>query len=293
MPALPTNIPRALAAAIAVSLLAAAPAEAAKGKTGKGPSAKVVTGAPVTLAGQFSQGSATVMCPKGTQAVAGGFATTLPSPNAQWIQLYESRRLTNPRGWQVSGVQAHAGSGTLTASAYCEPLKAKVKTRAVTVPLGAAGTTVTALATCTPGTKVLSGGFITAPAANSPGSAYVSRSIAGNGIGWVADATRLTSAETGILTAYAYCADVGKIKTRSANAAVLGSSGAAQTASTPACPKKTPLRGGGFATSFPVNGLLGSALVYESRPSGRSWLSSAVPGGPATSSTLVTNSYCR
>jgi len=277
-----------LAAAIAVSLVAAAPAGAAKG--GK-QSATVVTGAPVTIAGQFSAGTASVSCPKGTQATAGGFASTLPTRDAQWIDLYEFLRV-GTRGWRVSGVQAHTGSGTLAASAYCEPLKGKVRRRSLNVPLGEVGSTATGLAKCPRGTKVLSGGFAVPPA-NATASSYVSRSIAGNGIGWVVDATRLAGADAASLTAFAYCADVTKIKTRSASGPVLGSSGLAQTATTPACPKKTSLRGGGFATSTPVNSLLGSALVYESRPSGESWLSSAVAGGAPTASTLLTNAYCR
>ncbi|MBA2546606.1 MAG: hypothetical protein H0V15_06970 [Solirubrobacterales bacterium] len=290
MTPLSKDITRFLAAAIAVSLVAAAPAGAARGGKQEGPSATVVTGAPVTIAGQFSAGTASVSCPKGTQATAGGFASTLPTRNAQWIDLYESLRV-GTRGWRVSGVQAHTGSGTLTASAYCEPLKGKLRTRSLNVPLGAVGSTATGLAKCPGGTKVLSGGF-EVPPANATASSYVSRSIAGNGVGWVVDATRLTGAAAS-LTAFAYCADVTKIKTRSASAPVLGSSGLAQTATTPVCPKKKPLRGGGFATSTPVNGLLGSALVYESRPSGESWLSSAVAGGEPTASTLVTNAYCR
>lgn len=282
---------RIVAAVMAVSLFVTAPA-AAKGEKEKAENeAEVVTGAPVTIAGQFAVGSSSATCPKGTQATAGGFASTLPVRNAQWIDLYESVRV-GTRGWRVSGVQLFAGSGTLTASASCEPLKAKVKPRSVNVPLGVVNSTVTGLATCPRGTKVLSGGF-SVPPASSAASTLISRSIVGNGIGWVVDATRLTGADVANLTAFAYCADVSKIKTRSASAAILGSSGAARTAATPACPKKTSLRAGGFATSTPVNGLLGSALVYESKADDDGWLSSAVPGGTATASTLVTNSYCR
>ena len=139
---------------------------------------------------------------------------------------------------------------------------------------------------------MLSGGFAV-PAANAASSALVSRSIIGNGIGWVVDAARLAGADAGNMTAFSYCAAIGKTTTRSASVAVLGTTGLAQYATTPACPKKTALRGGGFATSTPVNGLAGSALVFESRPVGASWRSAAVPGGAPAKSTLVSNSYCR
>jgi hypothetical protein len=167
-----------------------------------------------------------------------------------------------------------------------------VKTRSVSVPLGAVGSTVTGLARCPSGTKVLSGGF-SVPAANSAFSALVSRSILGNGIGWVVDATRLAGTDAGNMTAYSYCAELGKTATRSASIAVLGNTGLAQYAATPVCPKNTSLRGGGFATSTPVNGSAGSALVFESRPVDGTWRSAAAPGGTTAKSTLVSNSYCR
>ena len=54
------------------------------------------------------------------------------------------------------------------------------------------------------------------------------------------------------------------------------------TRTTPACPKGTPLRGGGFATSTPVNGVDGlGAGVREQARSMRRWRSAAVPGGAA------------
>ena len=140
-----------------------------------------------------------------------------------------------------------------------------------------------------PRRKILSGGFITGPAA-TPGSAFVSSSIAANG--WLAASTRLGVSGSGILTSYGYCAEVGSIKTRTATTSLSGTGGAATVAS-PSCPKTTSLRGGGFATSTPVNGLLGAALVYESRPVGGSWVTSAVPGGPSASSTVTASSYCR
>ncbi len=287
---------RPLGIATAVLFLAAVPAAsgAPAGETEadkeKGPEAKIVASSPITLAGGFATGTATANCPKGTVAISGGYQTTAPTIGAQWIDLYESQR-AGQRAWRASGVQLHAGSGTLTSYAYCEPLKTKVRTRSTDVPLGGVNATATGLATCPGGTKVLGGGFAV-PAANSASSSYVSRSVTGNKLGWVVDATRFTGTEAASMSVSVYCAEVGKIKTRSDSAAVLGSTGA-QTAATPACPAKTPLRGGGFATSTPIGGLAGSALVYESRPDDQSWVSSAAPGGLSASSTLVSNSYCR
>jgi hypothetical protein len=283
---------RAVTAAIALVLLAAPPAgEAKKGKQPKVPPATVVTGAPTIITGQYAVGTASATCPKGAQAIAGGFAATTPSPDATWVNLFESQR-AGTRGWRVSGVQMFGGQAGLTSYAVCQAMKDKLKTRSVSVPLGVVGSTITGLARCPAGTKVLSGGF-SVPAANSASSAMVSRSILGNGIGWVVDATRLSGTDAGNMTAYSYCAALGKTATRSSSIAVLGSTGLAQYATTPACPKNTSLRGGGFATSTPVNGSAGSALVFESRPVDLTWRSAAAPGGPAAKSTLVSNSYCR
>lgn len=271
-------------------------ASGGEGHTAQGPGPYLIASKPVPVSGQYADVTATTaICPKGTVAVGGGFGTSVPSPGSQWIAVYESQRVGS-REWHVSGVQMFTGSGLLTAFANCERVNGKVKPRASTIALGAPASTVTGFAACPRGSKVVGGGFSVPPA--TPGnSTLISRSILGNGVGWVVDASRLEGTATGSLTAIAYCADVGKIKTKSASAAILGSSGSSQTAATPVCPRKTSLRGGGFASSTPVNGILGSALVYESRPQRGggtpSWVSSAVPGGAQTKSTLVSNGYCR
>ena len=160
---------RVLAAAIAVSLSAAGSADAAKkGNKPKEPAATVVTGTPTIVAGQFALGTATATCPKGQQAIAGGFAATTPSPSANWLNLYESRR-AGTRAWRVSGVQMYGGNAGVTAYVHCQALKGKVKTRSVSGALGVVGSTVTRLARCPGGTKVLSGGF-SVPPANSASS---------------------------------------------------------------------------------------------------------------------------
>lgn len=186
------------------------------------------------------------------------------------------------------------GADTMTAFVYCEATKAKIKTASQTIAIPTTlGSGTTAFATCPKGTKPLSGGFAVPPAA-AGGVLYVSRSIAGNGVGWVVDATRVDGgSDAKSLVATSYCAKTGAIKAKSATASVLGPINSFVTAATGNCAKKTSARGGGFATSTPVGGLTATALVYESRGTGRAWTSSASASGPATSSTLVSNAYCR
>lgn len=249
------------------------------------------------VAGSGTAGSATATCPAKTKAVAGGFSTSAPqlppAAPSHWLSINESQRV-GERSWRVSGVQAFTGSDTLTAFVYCEANKAKVKTASKTIAIPTTvGLGSTAFATCPKGTKPLSGGF-SLPPSSAGGVTYVSRSIAGNGVGWVVDATRVDGGgDARNLIAYAYCAKTGAIKTKSASAFVLGPVNSFVTAVTGNCAKKTSARGGGFATSTPVGGLAATALVYESRGTGQGWTSSASASGTATSSTLVSNAYCR
>jgi hypothetical protein len=281
-----------LAAALALTVPSA---EAAKGKGG----AKLKTAtATASAAGLFSVASATARCPAKTVAVAGGYSTSVPAlppaATSHWLNVYESQRIGQAK-WRVSAAEhfPSAAADTLSAYVYCEALKAKVKTGSATIALPAiANTGTTAFATCPNGTKPLSGGFVT-PVPTAAGESYVSRSIAGNGVGWVVDVTRLAGADARNLVAIAYCAKVGAVKTRSASATVLGPANSTGVALTGSCPKGSSARGGGFATSTPVGGLLSTALVYETRRAGKAWSSAASASGAATSSTLVTNAYCR
>jgi hypothetical protein len=282
--------------AAAVFALPLAGAEAAEKKKQQPPKLQIGTFA-ISATGSPNVATGTATCPGKTRAVAGGFTTSKPSlapGSPHWLNVYESQKV-GQRAWRVSGVEHFPDPATdsLIVYVYCQPMKAKVKSATDTVALPAAEATgATALASCPKGTKSISGGFVT-PAPDGVNSSYVSRSIAANATGWVVDATNLSGAAPRNVTAIAYCAKVAKMKSRSASAAVLGPVDSTKTATTAPCVKGLGLRGGGFATSTPVGGLAGSALVYESRAAGRTWTSSASASADATASTLVTNSYCR
>ncbi len=287
---------RVVAAAAAVLALAAPGASAAKGKGGA-KKLKQAT-ATATASGSYSVASATARCPRKTTAVAGGYVTSEPvlPPAAvpHWLNVYESRRIGRKK-WRVSGVEHFPApaADTLRAYVYCEAIRAKIKTASRATPISAVvNSGATTFATCPKRSKPLSGGFVT-PAPTATGESFVSRSIAGNGVGWVVDATRLGGADPGNLVAIAYCAKVGRITTRPVSQPVLGSASSYFVALTGPCPKGKLPRGGGFATSTPVGGLLSSALVYQTRRARRAWSNAAAASGPTASSTLVTNAYCR
>lgn len=271
-------------------VLAGTPALAAKQKAG----AKLKTAtATAAASGGFDVATATAACPGGTKVVAGGYTTTVPSLPNHWLNIYESQRV-GAGAWRVSGAEYFPlGTDELTAYAYCQAFKGKIKARSaqVAIPTTADQSTVVQ-ASCPSGTKAVSGGFAT-EAANASDAGFVTRSIAAGGTRWVVDATRLTGAAGRSLFSHVYCAGVAKLSKRFEDIAVVGPIGSEHTATTPACPKKTTARGGGFATSTPIGGLLNAALVYETRRAGATWSSSAAPSSGATSITLVTDAYCR
>jgi hypothetical protein len=279
----------ALPLGAAAALLVAGPASGAKG--GKGPREASAT---ATATGAFNIATATARCPSKTKAVAGGYTTSLPSMPNHWLNVYESQRVGQNQ-WRVSGVEYFPApaADSLTAYVYCEVLKAKVRSVPVSVPLTSTPNGSTSvLALCPSGSRALSGGFVT-PASNAADKSYVSRSTVVGQNGWVVDATNLAGATARTIFGYVYCAKLGKAQQRSASVAVLGPANSFRTVITPACPARTFPRGGGFATSTPVGGLSGAALVYETKRAGGSWTTSASASGNATSSTMVGTSLCR
>lgn len=278
----------ALVASALAALALASPAGAAK----KAPPKVVTANESAIASGAFGVASATATCPGRTKAVGGGFSASAPEISSHWLNVYESRRVADDR-WRVSGVEYFAGTDTLTAHVYCEALspKAKIKTASASAPLGAIDSPATAFATCKKGSKAFSGGFA-GPPASATDASYVSRAVGTGGSGWVVDATNINGSAPRSVTAYAYCAVLGKLKGRSASVPLTGPANAKKTVTTSVCPKRAKAHSGGFATSTPVGGLMASALVYESRAAGRSWTVSAAASGAATASTLVATGYC-
>ena len=279
------------ALALLLALLPVSGALAAAKKKGGGARLSTAT-ATASVSGAFSPVTAIATCPKGTRAVSGGYTTSVPNPPSSWLNVSESQ-LVGKRSWQVSGAEYFGGSDTLTAYAYCQAFSGKIQVREAQVAVDpTVGSSAVVQANCPGGTKAISGGFST-EVANASDSTYVSRSIAAGGSRWVVDATRLTGAAGRSLLAHVYCAALKKLPSRSAQTAVGGPLGSAHAATTPACPKGRSARGGGFATSTPVGGLLNAALVYETRRAGAVWSSSAAPSSGSTSITLLTAAYCR
>ena len=284
---------RAKATAVAAAVGALAMTGAADAKKEAPPKLRTAT-AVASATGSPNVATATATCPGKTKAVSGGFTTTAPAIPTHWLNVFVSTRMGDNK-WRVGGSEYFpGGSDGLTAYAYCQRLKTKIRTVSNSVPLTAtvdAGTT--AFATCPTGTKILSGGFATPASVPGTFASYVSRSTGVTGSGWVVDATNLEGTAPRTVTAIAYCAQLGRQTERTARVAITGPAGALKGVLTPGCPRKTRARSGGFATSTPVGGLDGAALVYESVLSARSWYSAASASSSMTSSTLVSSASCR
>lgn len=116
----------------------------------------------VTIAGPGRSASALAVCPRGTQAAAGGYSQSPPATNlagASLIDVSDSYRQSS-RSWTVTGTQVTGSSGALTAYAYCLRNLPRIKTAVKISPLGApARSEVTVTATCPGKTKLLSGGY--------------------------------------------------------------------------------------------------------------------------------------
>jgi hypothetical protein len=109
------------------------------------------------------KGSATATCPKGTKAIAGGFATryngdTSGSQQPKGNLVYSSFRVRQ-RKWRTSATHTFQGRATrLKSIAYCGH-SPRLSKRADATDINDANPVGTATATCPEGTHAVSGGF--------------------------------------------------------------------------------------------------------------------------------------
>ena len=270
---------RVLLVTACVTLLIAPVVEAKQGKTKKVTFGPVITrsalgNTAIALAGQPS--SATATCPKGTQAVGGGFQ--LPSSPGDQMTVEQSFR-SSKRAWAVTGIPLE-GSPAATAFAYCRKTNAKIKdVEATGVIPGTPGGSGAATASCPKGTQIIGGGFESTRGPAAPNVTTTETSIrAANG--WNVQAINNTGPPQ-TLTAHAYCAKGVKRKSVRVTRSQDAQEEALVTSSSPACPtaknpKKTRrLSAGGFAT--PVGDFAAVVpLVAESRIVGSNWVAAAI-----------------
>lgn len=282
-------------AALGALLCVCAPAASAK----KSPVA-IGTGKTV-INGQGNTGTALASCPKGTQAVAGGYSQTpsagFGTPNL--IDVSDSYRQSKT-SWTVTGTQVAGGSGTLNAFVYCVSTLPRIKTSVLQAPIGAAARSeVTATADCPSGTKIVSGGFRKPPFLGGS-FVFLSDNERATGKSWTVTAVRASTASTAPGTVYSvsYCAKGVKIKKTigTANMPVFTAPSSPAVVLAPKC-KKGSAFGGGTRSPYVAGGTdRGAFLVTDSLLVGKQWqvsgLSFGGPGAVGLPVKVSVLSYC-
>ena len=145
-------------------------------------------------------------CPRGTRLVAGGFQrTNFISGAGNYVT---ESRAASPRSWRVSASAFGRFGGELTAIAYClRSKRALVSEISGGSPLAVGRSALATTPPCSPGSRLVSGGFSTSPSGPALiSSAYFNpdgtwSSLAFNNFGPAAT-----------LSAHGYCMETKKIK---------------------------------------------------------------------------------
>jgi hypothetical protein len=276
-------------------LPASAEAKKKRKRAGLGPVVTVsAAGNAVTGVGQAS--IATARCPKGAQAIGGGFS--LSSDKLAVVQSYRSGRRT----WQVAAQRnvfaSSGGAATATAYAYCRRTTRAVKdvTGTASLPSGVGGIR-SASAACPKGSRLVGGGFHSTFGAFQYGFAAESLSTAPRT--WAITMINTTSGSPTI-TAHAYCIKaIGATSILAATTSSPTPALASASATSPPCPagkrKRRPKRflgGGGF--SSPVNQGFPTdfPILTESRIGPGAWVATAVHYGVNTPFTVTSQGVC-
>ena len=158
-----------------------------------------------------SYGTALARCPRGTQAIAGGFGVNKFGPGkGPRIIAFTSRR-AGERKWRVGGFNIGSSSGSgvagrLIAYAYCSSSRSRIVTRAKSAQVEQ-DSLATVDADCPADAKALSGGF---DGHFGPGSSDLRASAAltskrvDHGGAWRTEALGISS-EPVMITGYVYC----------------------------------------------------------------------------------------
>jgi hypothetical protein len=177
--------------------------------------AKLTVESAATDVAPNQKGSATAKCPRGSEAVAGGFASPDFDPlfNGASIIHYDSHR-TSDREWKTLAHNFGQTSGELDAYAVCDTHSPGLLIRSKTRTVGPGGTkradppgVRTLVAKCPKGSEAVSGGF-SSPDARAAGrkAAYAFTSKRVRKRGWKVRAANNDFQNQRKIKAYAYCA---------------------------------------------------------------------------------------
>jgi hypothetical protein len=282
--------------AIAVALLGAPVAQAAKGP------GKVSTGTATTAIAGGTAGSAIATCPKG-KAFGGGYASPNPQAAVAPVRvplIYESRR-RNPKSWVVSAnnLGTSTASLDLTAIVYCRKGKISQKASPVSIATPSRSEAAATAICASSNSHVVSGGFRLPPYDPATGRfLYLVANVAASARSWRVHPVASGSAPAPqTFTSFVYCAAGRKgAKARSSSTATTTASGVDRhpTTTTRTCKKPGKPLGGGFLAPYTDSGLSrATTFVTESRRAGRAWTTSGLAvGGAGLTVSLTGLGYC-
>ena len=225
-------------------------------------------------------------CPRGSEAVAGGFkAEQRPadpsSPSISVVASYRSAR----RIWETTG-QNSGPPGDLTSYAYCRAQELASNAEKESVP---AGVHKTVIARC-PGTQAASGGFDAAT--NASGARRISPDISRKRgkRSWVVAGTNLSTAGAK-LKAQVNCKRGRALETKRKRAGISSPNAAVATKrATAKCPRGQRVVSGGFKSADPATQR--GPFFFVSKKSGRrTWTVAARVTGPR-STAFTAFAYC-
>jgi hypothetical protein len=151
-----------------------------------------------------SFGSVVAKCRRGSQAIAGGFATN------QGVITLTSKR-AGKRGWKVGGVNINnsgnpPGPAWLTAYAYCKTPGPKIVVRSKDTTVS--GSFKTTSVKCPRHAKALSGGFDGHPSGTGgqlTAAGALNSKRGAHGRAWTTSALSVSAPDQATITTYAYC----------------------------------------------------------------------------------------
>jgi hypothetical protein len=104
-------------------------------------------------------GTVSVKCPRGGEAVSGGFVPEVLDADGNDFNFVTESRRTGKRSWKVSAYNNSGDPLELTAFVYCAKEKIGLKTKSATAETDESDVNIDAKAKCRKGQRAISGGF--------------------------------------------------------------------------------------------------------------------------------------
>ena len=232
-------------------------------------------------------GTTTAGCPRGSEAVAGGFASPGfdPAFTGPGILPEDSKRVGD-RAWKTSGFNFGGATGKEVGYAYCDTHKPglKVKSGTTSVPASSNGS---ATATCPGGSEAVSGGFAGFGPLEDAVFPFTSKRVGDDS--WKVVGFNIDHTNPEDLKAIAYCDKHGPgLKAESAQVTVPSETSRSATAK---CGHGKSAYSGGYAGQVGADGD-GPFTFKSKKTKGGDWTAAAEGNGLSTGRFTVF-AYCK